>query len=129
VRETHPPKNSFVRDTITFEVPKPEFAKTIIEVGGELGLKGRSMSMSDGTAGAYPNQISVSLLSGDGLGSDLNWMFITGTMKKVQVFALSLDNGKTWTFNISVTGNFEAGKQDAAQEVWNKFKSKLMARI
>ena len=132
VLNTSPTKSSSCKDTIKFVSPKPEFEKTIKEVGKELGFEdsARSLNAPILMAGPQmPEHISVTLTSGTGTGSVMKTFLVTGAYKSVILSALSQDNGKEWHFAVSVTGNLSAAKEDAAQREWDKFKEKLMTHV
>lgn len=104
------------QNTIVLSGSRPDIVDVIAESGKSMGLSITQFSKETGTVGFGRNpNMAVAVL--------------IGKISMVQMLVTVSEGGKHIYVNTTVAGNFSTGTQDAAAQLFNEFKTKLLQRI
>jgi hypothetical protein len=104
------------QNAITLSGSRPDIIDLIAEIGKSMGLSITQFSKETGTVGFGRNpNMAVGVL--------------IGKISAVEMLVKVTEGGRQIYVSTAVAGNFGTGTQDAATQLFNEFKTKLLQRV
>lgn len=103
-------------DSLVLSTPKPDILDVVARVGKSIGYSVSSLDKEAGTVGLA---FKTSLFTG----------VMIGKITHATLTIISVDNGTKLNIRVMLMGNFGTGGQDAAIQLINDFKAKLLEKI